>query len=391
MPFVSPQEIAIKAENAFPRFLKKWICGEEEDFFPYRVRVRFAVDPKNPKGTIVASEKLLSKSKAQRGWGYTLHREQVRMRDFGSNPVPKAITIDTIDDMLRLTNKTDEFAATCLVVDRVRAELPRLDDWLTSHVNSLLGLAEPIEGLLCVTRFFMDNPWPDCYARQIPVSVDTKFVERHKTILRQWLDLLLPASAIDVNETKFARRFGLRDGQPHRAIRLLDPRLRQELGLPFVELSLPLESIAKLTVRNTTVFIVENDLNLLTLPRFHRGIGIRGEGNAVNRLEALRWLSTNRMFYWGDVDVDGFVILSRLRNLFSHVESIMMDCDTMHCHEGYIVDGNDSAPPVPTNLTPSERAAFAFCSQNNCRLEQEKIFKPLVDQAFSTLAGCFDS
>jgi len=383
MSFASPEEIAARAKNAYPRFLKQWVRGEDERFFPYRVRVRLAVDPEDPSGTIAASEKLLLNSKTHRGWGYTVHREQVRTRQFGRNPIPKAITIDTIDDLLRLAGKRDEFAATRRVVNHVRKEIPQLQQWLVTHVNSLEKIAEPIEDLVHVSRYFVDNPWPDCYARQIPVSVDTKFVDRHKGVLRQWLDLLLPASAIDVNESTFALRFGLRDDQSHHAMRMLDPHLLVELDLPYDEMSLPLRSIAALPVNSATVLIVENRLNLLTLPPTPRGIGLRGEGNAVARLERIKWLHDNRVLYWGDIDVDGFLILSRLRNLFPHVESIMMDRDTMAHHERYVVEGNGSTPAAPANLTAAEADAFAFCSQDNCRLEQEKIGQPFVDRTMA--------
>ena len=185
---------------------------------------------------------------------------------------------------------------------------------------------------------------------------------------------MLPHSAIDVNEKKFARRFGLRDGQPHRGIRLLDPSLSNEIGLPYGELSLPLDSVAKLKVSDCSVFVVENSLNLLTLPTYERGIAIRGEGNAVNRLEKMKWLDTNRVFYWGDIDVDGFVILSRLRNLFAHAESIMMDIGTIEAHQQFVVNGNDSSLPLPTNLTPQETDAFNYCMRNQRSFWNKKRF-----------------
>lgn len=321
MAFVTHEEIVSKAQAAYARFLIKWICGEDGDFFPYRVRARFSVNSKNPKDTIRASENLLAKSKAERGWGYTVHREQVRMRDFGANPVPTAFTIDTLNDLLRLSKRKDEFDATCFVVTKVRESLSQLNNWLITNVRSLHRLCEPIDGLIEVTRFFMEHPWPDCYARQIPVAVDTKFIERHAPTLRQWLDQLLPSSAIDVNETKFTRRFGLRDKQSHRAIRVLDPSFQLELGLPFDELSLPIEAISKLHVSEATIVIAENDVNVLTLPAINRGIGLQGQGSSVSRLRRVNWLNDNRLIYWGDIDVEGFLILSRLRNLFWAPES----------------------------------------------------------------------
>lgn len=385
MGFLTPEDVAATAGRAYTRFLTQWVRGDGGSFFPYRIRSRFSIDPTNPKGTIAASEALLAKSKGVLGWGYTLCREQVKLRDFGVNPVPKTITVDTLDDLLRLANRRREFSATSYVVDTVRAEFPGLSRWLESKVGSLHSLVDSVSGLVEVTRYFLANPWPDCFARQMPVTVGTKFVERHTSILRQWLDILLPASAIDVNETKFARRFGLRDGQRHRAVRILDATLVQELGLPFCELSLPLRSIAELNVSQSTVVIVENDLNLLTLPPVVRGLGIRGEGNAVNRLEQLRWLDSNRVIYWGDIDVEGFLILSRLRNLFSHVRSILMDSETLRQHTRLLIKGNGSRPEAPTNLSNAEAVAFQECLQNNYRLEQESIPQAKVDEAFALL------
>ncbi len=386
MAFLTPDEIAAKTEHAYLRFLSFWVRGTDGGFFPYRIRARFSVNPKDPKGTIQASELLLQKSKAVRGWGYTVHREHVRTRDFGNNPIPHAFTIDTLEDLLRLANRKAEFEATAYVVEEMRNALPRLSAWLETNVRSLHHLVDSATGLVQVAQYFMSHPWPDCYARQIPVSVDTKFIQRHRTTLRQWLDVLLPSSAIDVNETAFERRFGLRDGQEHRAIRILDPQLRSELDLPFDELSLPLRSLATLPVRNATVVIVENNLNLLTLPTVARAIGIRGEGNSVNRLEQLRWLDVNRILYWGDIDVEGLIILSRLRNLFPHVESVMMDMETIRRHKGLLGDGTGSRAAAPTNLTVAEADVFEFCLRENRRLEQERILQLYVDRTLTEFA-----
>ena len=385
MGFLTPDDIAAKATRAYERFLVQWIRGNGDQFFPYRIRAKFSIDPKNPKGTIAASEQLLAQSKDSIGRGYTLKRAQIKLRDFGSNPVPKAILVETLEDLLYLAKRQKEFVATSHVVEMVRTELPVLSGWLESKVGSLHSLDDSAGGLVAVSRYFLEHPWPDCYARQIPVAVDTKFVERHESTLHQWLDLLLPSSAIDVNETKFARRFGLRDGQKHRAVRVLDEALSLELNLPFSELSLPVRSIANLTISQATVVIVENDLNLLTLPKLARGLGIRGEGNAVNRLEQLRWLDQNRVLYWGDIDVEGFLILSRLRNLFVHVESIMMDSTTLNQHSKLLIEGNGSKPNMPTNLTATEAEAFRECIQGNQRLEQEVIPQSYVAEVFDSL------
>lgn len=387
MPLVSPEQIVDKAVKVYPRFLKLWILGDDAGFFPYRVRMKLSIDTQNPGRTIAANDLLISKSKAERGWGYTIHRKRVRKRDFGTNLVPKFITIDTLDDLLRLTQKSEEFEATQYVVKRVREFRPSLNKWLIKKQSSLYKLSNSIEELIQVAHYFIENPLPDCYIRQIPVPVDTKFVENHQSILMDWLDILLPASAINVNESKFSRRFGLRDGQTHHALRLLDAGLKSELDLPFEELSLPLRSLAMVPVKNMNVFIVENNLSLVTLPEFKKGIAIRGEGNAVSRLESLTWLNENRILYWGDIDVDGFLILSRLRIRFPQTQSILMDQKTLLNHETEIVSGNETMPPIPNNLTESESITFEYCLQNNVRLEQEKILQKFVDETMIQIAS----
>ena len=87
MGFITPEEIATKAKNAYARFLVEWVSGSSGDFFPYRVRANLKLDSSNPKAVIASIEKLLSKSKAERGWGYTVQRGEARSRTFGKNLV----------------------------------------------------------------------------------------------------------------------------------------------------------------------------------------------------------------------------------------------------------------------------------------------------------------
>lgn len=385
---ITPAEIREKAASAYPRMLAAWLQDEQLlDFFPLQLRVRLLPIKNDIPATKAAVDALRSNSKEARGWGYTIHWEERRSRDFGHNRFPDRITIDTLDDLLRLAGRNRDFADTCQVANRLREEFPTLACWLASNIRTAHRLAGPLDGLIDVTRFFLNHPWPDCYARQIPVAVDTKFVERHKALLRAWLDTMLPASAIQVGETKFELRFGLRDGQAHTTLRTLDQEIQTELRLPFDEFSVPLRSVATLPVRNATVFIVENQLNVLTLPWFKRGIAIHGEGNNAVRVGKLEWLGQNRVIYWGDIDVEGFHILSRLRGLFPRgdVRSIMMDCETLRSNAGLIVEGNAPASPEPSRLTEVERAAYLQCAEHRQRLEQEKIPQAFVDEQISAV------
>jgi hypothetical protein len=314
-----------------------------------------------------------------------VHWQQIRSRDFGSNRFPERITIETADDFVTLAQMQRHFATTCRVAETVRERLPGLAEWVTANIRTIANCAEPLEGLLEMTEFFLQHPWPDCYARQVPVAVVTKFVERHQAVLRQWLDQLLPASAIQADETKFALRFGLRDGQPHTTVRTLDPQLQQQLGFPFDELSLPLRTLETLAIQGATVMIVENQLNLLTLPPIPRALAVRGEGRAVTRLRRLRWLAENRVLYWGDIDVEGFQILSSLRMFFPGVESVLMSESVLREHPRLVGEGSGNECHEPKNLLPEELAAFRQCLQGNRRLEQEQLPQAYVDQVLAQI------
>ncbi|MCA9040156.1 MAG: hypothetical protein KDA65_07425 [Planctomycetaceae bacterium] len=299
MALPSPEDIRKKADSAYKRFLKKWIAGEGGSFFPWPVKIAKTLDYDNYSEMIAASEKLESHSKEVKGWGYSIQNKTVRSRSRGTNPVPSKITFDTLEDLLRFIGKQKEFVAASQVARRLRESHPELEQWLVENVNQLHKYADKIDDLLKVTRYFADHINRDLHVRQLPIEVDTKFIEKNFSVLRLWLDQLFPSAVKYPTETDFARRYGLRVRQPHRAIRFLDENLQVELGVRIEELSLPLESLQSLPVTNTYIFIVEKRVNLNLLPAIKRGLAIRGEGNAVTRLQLLSFLHENPGFLLG--------------------------------------------------------------------------------------------
>jgi len=382
---ITPDDITKKAGPIYRKYLKRWVKGKAENFFPRRVPANLKLSKDDTARDIQEVNLLERKSKEQRGWGYRVHSRHVKSSVKGYNRRPESIEIETLDDLLRLARPKNPFSATREVVRSVHEELPGLSNWLVDNVQNLGKYSENIDGLIAVTKFFQENPLPNCFSRQIPVDVHTKFIEDNKTVLRQWLEILLPGSAVNVNENTFAGRFGLRDKQRHHALRLLDVQLMKELQLPFQEISIPAHSLNTLPVIRTSVIVVENQIPLLTLPTFSRTLGICGEGTAVVTLHKLKWLEKIPILYWGDLDVAGFHILSSFRNLFPQVESIMMGPEAFEAHRPLVKQlKNNSSRTLdePTNLTEQEKAVFRECQKNNLRLEQERIPQAYVDAAF---------
>ena len=133
--------------------------------------------------------------------------------------------------------------------------------------------------------------------------------------------------------------------------------------------------------------IVENKVNLLTLPPIRRGIGLGGLGNSVVLLRYLPWLSNIPIVYWGDIDIEGFEILSLLRAIFPTTRSFMMAIGVLDRWRTLIVLGTNRQRDIPANLTEAEREVYLRCRDGNLRLEQERIPQDAVLNGVKCLLG----
>ncbi len=248
----------------------------------------------------------------------------------------------------------------------------------------LIANLKAVDGLLNVVEYQKLHPRPGVFAREIPLSVDTKFIEQNAGILEPWLNIVLPPETIRADERHFERRFGLRYAEPQVLLRFLGPALQRSAGSPWRECSVPLHSLAESPIEAVTVIIVENKVNLLTLPPMPVAIAIGGLGNGIVDLTYVPWLANCAVWYWGDLDVEGFEILSRLRIRFPQTRSLLMDAATLErWKDSLTVPGSKRQPSVPPLLTDVEMAAFSLCVADNLRIEQERIPQAAVIDAVS--------
>lgn len=369
---ISPSTISRKAQAIYRDYLRAWFDGNS-DYFPRIIPADRAPSSDHAEA-IREVTALRAHSKEQVGRGYRVEWEEIRSRVHGTNLFPRRIVIDTEEDLLFLCDKETEFRRLATAVSRVGSTFPELQDWLRRNASELVTVADEMEGLIAVVHYMRTNPRPGLFARELPVPVDTKFVERHERILRQWMDIVLPPDAIRADEDHFARRFGLRYCEPEIFVRVLDPSLQQELGFPFAAIGVPLHSLAGIAVNDVRSIIVENKVTLLTLPSMDRTIALGGLGSGVSLLRHLGWLSSSSVTYWGDIDCDGLSILSRLRTFIPSARSVLMDIQTIERYPHlYSEAPRAGAPSVANNLTSGEIAALRRCATENLRLEQERI------------------
>lgn len=380
---IGPDGIKRKAENLYPEYQRAWLNGET--FFPKIIPSERKLDA----NLSVASQSvqlLRNSSREHLGYGYTIEWKEINSPIYGRNHFPSKILFETEQDFLRLIGKETEFSRFKQAVTVIRARYPLLDAWIRSHRQDLTDAVDVVDQLLLVVDYFAAHPRPNLYARELPLPLDTKFVERNERILRQWLDLILPPHTIRADENHFARRFGLKYAETLIVVRFLDQKIQDAYGCPWEHIAIPLQGLAERPVSAERVIIVENMVPLLTLPKRLGTIALGAMGNGVTDLRYLPWLSQRPLWYWGDIDVEGFEILSRLRIQFPNLVSLMMNQKTLdEWHRGG--EGNrKGAVPLP-NLTPGEQQAYRICCEQNRRLEQEHISVPFVAETLAAVWG----
>ena len=311
---IAPSEIIKKATRIYPRAIASWLDSIDHEQFPWRIPAKLTLSDVHSKN-IAAVEKLRESAKETIGYGYSVEWEERNSRKFGDNKFfPIAITINTFYDLLKLIGKYNEFKRIERRVGKIRDRLPELEGWLRQGWPKVSEL-DAIDDLITVVEFLIRNPRPGCFARELPLAVPTKLVEQSKSLLAEWLDILLPDESIDCScdPRNFEQRYGFRYFRKHILTRILDSELQAELRLFTSELSLPPPEIANLPIRDARVVIAENQVTGLTLPQIRRGIAFFGMGTGITQLFNITWLQSSAITYWGDLDVEGFEILAMLR------------------------------------------------------------------------------
>ncbi len=121
--------------------------------------------------------------------------------------------------------------------------------------------------------------------------------------------------------------------------------------------------------------MIENEQSCLALNNVPNTIAVSGGGKNVTWMKA-GWLARKNVGYWGDVDSEGFSILSDARNKLSSITPLMMDELTVETFVGRMVSEPDSVSKGPVALTDKELALFKGLRADHYadrRLEQERL------------------
>ena len=310
--------------------------------------------------------------------------KQVGGRHFGANSVPSRAWLDSYDEAWALLGVRPDVRRLTGLLEITLGT--RLVPWLARYPMRALRLAEAWDKLLATVRWIEERQVPGMYLRQVDVpGVDTKFIERHKGVLSELLDIQLDPPRVDPMAPDFAGRYGF----------LRKPgyvRFRMDGGFHgFSEMSVRVDEFTEPPEGVTRVYVVENEITYLAVSAPAGAMVIFGAGYAVSVLEPLGWLAGVDVVYWGDIDTHGFAILNQLRRRLPHARSMLMDRATMLAHRDHWIAEPSPSAAVLAHLDPAESGLYADLVSNayapSVRLEQERVRFTAVEQAIIDSLG----
>lgn len=305
----------------------------------------------------------------------------IRHRVQGTQRLPASAWVNSVEDAMLWLGKRREWTRFAALMAETRQAHPALMPWLGKRPLQALALAEVWTRLLAVVSWLENHPRPGIYLRQMDLTgVHSKFLEAHRSVLAELLDLALPADAIIGSRSglsEFARRYGFLEKPMRIRFRVLDPAVPSIAGADCPDITLDAMSFSRLRLPVRRVFITENEINFLAFPRVSQAIVIFGAGYGWEALAHAQWLNDCTVYYWGDIDTHGFAILNQLRGQFAHVTSFLMDRETLNAHAAiWGIEDKPSIADLP-KLTDQERALYDDLRDNRIRkglrLEQEHV------------------
>lgn len=364
---------------------RRWDRGDllrefvsDESLFPLRLKLKAP-----------SSNELTEQFNAVREWmekvgaiaRIQIDYREVNHRVQGLQRLPHRVWINTLDHALAIVGKSAEAKRFESLVDITNREHPCLLPWLIKRPLQAVQLAEQWPLLLNVVSWVCTHVRPGVYLRQVDIpGVHSKFIESHRAVLAELLDLALPPEAIANDQSgvrQFANRYGFLDKPARIRFRMLDEYIKLLPGPTRADITLDSDSFARLDLTPQRIFITENETNFLAFPPVTNAIVIFGAGYGWDAIVKAEWLARHTIHYWGDIDTHGFAILNQLRSQFEHVTSFLMDRPTLMAHETLWGEETEQVIHDLPRLSRTERALFDELRDNrirkNLRLEQERI------------------
>jgi len=280
--------------------------------------------------------------------------DEINYKTIGTQKVFRGVRFNGFYEMLEFIGKKNEFSK----FEKLLNEDGDLKEFLKQNPKILLDNMNIWNQVLEVKNFFVNNPKPDMYIRELPIiGVDTKFIENHKKVIDK---ILMQVCEYD-KSIKSLKNFGF---EKKYFLKYPKNRIRFK-NRQWDDIEINTDDLSRF--KEKKLFIVENLKTYLAMPLIDDFLVVFGNGFEVNILKNFDY----EIIYWSDIDKAGFAMLSMVRK-FAKAKSFLMDIQTFKKFEDLAVEDNKKQYSN-LNLTDKEKICFEYIKSNNKRLEQERI------------------
>lgn len=283
--------------------------------------------------------------------------------------------------LLRMKGRAETFLSE---LRQVREAEPALASWfLTYYVRIRKEGFFPV--CLAIARYFRKERKGGRFQREFSIEgADTKVLERHSFLVRSLWNAVYPEEPAANREELQEKLAADAVPVPAVGVRFLDRRMSCFGARTFF---LSLEEAAHFTPDVAHVFILENKVNGYTFPEAEGSVAFFGMGYGVAEFarQAAPWLAGRHVWYWGDLDNDGFLILSHLRQVLPQVRSFLMTEEILRKYLDPSIEDRSGTEDIPQYLTVREKSLWHTLRDRHWRLEQERIPREEAERAVDNI------
>lgn len=215
------------------------------------------------------------------------------------------------------------------------------------------------------------------YPRQIPHGQSTKLIGKEPLLLSLYSFYLkekkLPKPSTGMSWEYFYHSFGIKS-KPTRFEFLTPKACYDGIELHDLHAFLTDQNISRWSfAKNIKVLIVENEESFFPLREILSDyLIILGSGRMVAKASFLETVFENhKMYYWGDIDKDGYEIYQLAHDIFQHIQPVLMDSNTISRYR-HLVQRQAPSKPSKNKIAHLQKEYEQVCKEG-ILIEQEQI------------------
>ncbi len=291
----------------------------------------------------------------------------------------ESIEFEDIFSYLKFIKKNNDFDIFCENIEIIK-KFKFLNNWLEKNYKIINYYTWKWQNILKVIKYFLINPKKNLFARELEIDIDTKFIERNKSIIEELLIYVdeQQENAFSFIWDSFEEKFWLKTKPIFIRFRFLDDSLKLDFfWVKIDDLYLTLQDFTNLKTTFKKVFIVENEINYLTFPNVKDAIIIWWRWFSISNLKNIYWLKEKDIYYFWDLDSHWLKILAQCRKYFPQTKSIFMNKEVFDLYDSFVWEWKklwyEEIYKLEKYLEKEEFELLKYINENNLRLEQENI------------------